>query len=396
MSLDWRAVKPDWFDNASVAFEEVKATPRKRQLFSLDQLKASLDLREIIELERESSFGTYKLGRCPFPEHEDHNPSFLVYSHSYKCQSCGRWGTIIDWWIHKEHGGVDTPIQQVIDEIVEHYNLDPYRLASTVVTKADTDQDRRKWDWREPKYDLMDPSTLPVPCVGRERDYLKEHYLLTDDVIDHERLGFSAWKKAFVIPVWNSQHNGVFTVRYRRFDDAYCEAGQVDDQGRFWSADGKWLVPRYFGIKDRNDPLLYNRYRLTHKRFDGLCGVRFVFGELTCLYVDRVYGADAVSCTNGVESFRPYFAGMVDKARYSYVYVIPDVGEMKFAEKIASTFITKTWIVPTPQGYEGDVIDWVKAGLTTRELLELENLRIPPTGIICGSDELLRNGNNHA
>jgi DNA primase len=44
------------------------------------------------------SSGKTHVGRCPYPDHEDKNPSFYIYADRYFCYGCGSHGDVVDLW----------------------------------------------------------------------------------------------------------------------------------------------------------------------------------------------------------------------------------------------------------------------------------------------------------
>ena len=47
----------------------------------------------------------YVMYRCPFPDHNDNNPSFMVHNRGYKCYGCGKNGNY--WQFLKDYNGWD-------------------------------------------------------------------------------------------------------------------------------------------------------------------------------------------------------------------------------------------------------------------------------------------------
>ena len=68
---------------------------------NLKALQDSLDLRTLVAETR--TIDRHSKVRCPNPAHEDRNPSCHIWSHSFKCFSCGLSGDLVDW-LELEHG----------------------------------------------------------------------------------------------------------------------------------------------------------------------------------------------------------------------------------------------------------------------------------------------------
>ena len=63
-------------------------------------LRAQVDLLELAGRYTDlRSSGKTHAGRCPYPDHEDKNPSFYVYPEGrYFCYGCGRHADVVDLW----------------------------------------------------------------------------------------------------------------------------------------------------------------------------------------------------------------------------------------------------------------------------------------------------------
>ncbi len=331
-------------------------------------LKRSINLCDAIELEEERWLTGYKCGRCPHPDHEDHNPSFVVYPTWFECKSVGAHatpfkGSVIDWYLH-EHNSAPGSWGELLWSIAAHYGID-----CSTVHFASPPQNHVKPLWVEqlPQKRIKPGGVRRV--TGIERDWFKWRYQLAEETLEFEHIGYDPGKKSFVFLVWDSSHRTAITLRYRRFDKAF-------DNGAFRIND--WDVPRYYGIGKRNAVYLYNRWRLKHPRGDT---VRISLGELTALFIDRTVGTDAVSVTNGMGAFKPFFAAMIRNV-YDRQVIVPDHGEMGAAVEIAAMFGPCAEIVQ-PLDIKGDVIDWVRDGeFTVSQYLDWEqSRRIPQDGI---------------
>jgi len=346
-------------------------TTTGQPLISLEDLKEGVDLRTIIHLERESTHGgpePYKSGCCPF--HQDRNPSFLVFRTHYCCMSsnCGVWGSIIDWYMHVYPG---VGFKEIIRRIAEEIDLDqppPSRIVDRKVTAPPPPPEPMEHD---------ELAEYAMPKGSREWTYIRDHYHIPDDIIARERLGYDNSRRAHVIPVWD-MNSKLLTLRFRR-DDPRHEMVEV---GPLWRRVRTHKTPKYWGIVDRNQPLLYNSRSINNGGdLPRICIV--TFGEYKALLAEallrqvRVPGGQtlaipvaSVSPTNGAGAFLPHFveslAGIPNK------YVIPDVNEEQKARHVAEMIGGKVVLLPlSVRDHNADLTDWVTSGGTGYQLLEL-------------------------
>jgi DNA primase len=81
----------------------------------LESIREQVDLVAVADrhLDLVRSDSTMK-GRCPYPDHEDENPSFCVYPDGrFHCYGCGRHGDVIDLWAALE--GLRPGIEAALD-----------------------------------------------------------------------------------------------------------------------------------------------------------------------------------------------------------------------------------------------------------------------------------------
>ena len=101
-----------------------------------------LDAIEIVDLISEDVTIENNKARCPFPDHEDANPSFIVYPpDSFYCFGCKRGGTVIDYIMHRD--GVKA--FEAIKFLCEKYNIPlpswtPEQKSEWEKQKAEKDQ----------------------------------------------------------------------------------------------------------------------------------------------------------------------------------------------------------------------------------------------------------------
>jgi len=70
-----------------------------RDAFTQDML----DKINIVDLIREDTEINGDKARCPFPDHEDKEPSFKLYENDFFCFGCNRGGTAIDYIMHRDN-----------------------------------------------------------------------------------------------------------------------------------------------------------------------------------------------------------------------------------------------------------------------------------------------------
>ena len=60
----------------------------------------------------------YVMYRCPFPDHQDTNPSFMVHKRGYKCYGCGEKGNY--WQFLKDYNSWN---DQKVKEYLNNYEV---------------------------------------------------------------------------------------------------------------------------------------------------------------------------------------------------------------------------------------------------------------------------------
>lgn len=316
---------------AKLVFKEYKH-------YDVDEIKNKIDLRKVIMLEKERDFGEYKSGLCPF--HPDSRPSFLVYPKYYTCLSsgCGVWGSIIDWLAFQHPG----------KEFLELLEL----AAEETVYLAPTPAGYKPP--KPPEFEILPDPLAPGSGLGYYKALGKiaksrfmKKYGLSEGIMEREMIGYDAECSAYVIPVWGCSYYELLTFRFRR-DDYVTRRG-----------------PKYWGVKGRNNVMLYNRRVL-----QGSKEVLLFFGELKALLATDL-GFAGVSQTNGCRAFQKYLLSLFDEAER--VTVIPDVDEEEDAVRTARLFGDRGHLLVLPGlGPKEDFTDWVvKHGHTASELASL-------------------------
>lgn len=89
---------------------------------SLLQTAASVGIREVINAFTSANIQENQTQlSCPFPDHDDHKPSFSIYPHtnSYYCHACKKHGNSLEFV--KTYFGINA--EGAAKKIVEHFNL---------------------------------------------------------------------------------------------------------------------------------------------------------------------------------------------------------------------------------------------------------------------------------
>lgn len=314
------------------------------EVYDLDALKAGCDLREIIvshlEKARPVRGGEYWVGCCPF--HNDTSPSFLVYPHRYQCRaaSCGEYGTIIDW-VHHTTGLEGRELYKHIEEGYAGTFYPPTTKRPAKITPLLEEPLQPSIDLAEAgqEYQIEHPD-------DRIMGWIYDHWLLSRQTVEKERIAYSQSGRAVVIPVWG-YGDDLITLRFRNVDNPHM--------GKYW------------GIPGRNAPYGYGRAWV--KNADHAV---VVMGEMTACFLHHEWGLASFSWTNGCQSFKPYLIPLLSHLKGGVV--VPDVGEDDEAACVAN-MLGAHWQVALLERVGGlpgeDVIDWVRRRGTRRAFCDL-------------------------
>lgn len=314
-----------------------------KERIDLDTLKDRCDLREIIvphlEGARRVRGGEYWQGCCPF--HEDKSPSFLVYPSYYRCmsESCGEWGSVIDWFSHLNPGMEWGDLLRLIDKDCGGNSSMPMRRAVKIeVPKTEPLPEPASLDELGRRYHIVYPNDNIM-------NWIHDKWLLSKQTVEHERIAYSQTSAAIVIPVWGN--DGLITIRFRNYNNL--------NMGKYW------------GIPGRNDIYGYGRQWIKNAK-----EAIIVMGEMTACFLHHEWGFASFSWTNGCKSFRPYLKPLL--AHLNGGVIVPDVGEDNSAAIVAE-MLGPTWKVAMLEdvgGLEGeDVIDWAKRHGTRKQFCDL-------------------------
>lgn len=309
----------------------------------IDDLKARCDLRKIIppvlEKARPVNGGEYWQGCCPF--HEDHKPSFTVYQDGYKCwaESCGEWGSVIDWYGHLNPGLETRDLLNLIDKDHGTGPLLPARRPVKINVPKE-----------EPLPEPMNPNDLIQYTLSPFDDsvfnWIYDKWLLSRKTVREERIGYDRLCEAIVIPVWGFGRE-LITLRFRNYNNP--------KMGKYW------------GISGRNGVYGYGRQWIRNTK-----EAIIVMGEMTACFLHHEWGLATFSWTNGCKAFKPYLKPLL--AHLEGGVIVPDVGEDN-AAAIVADMLGSGWKVALLEDVGGlpgeDVIDWAKRCGNRRQFADL-------------------------
>lgn len=310
----------------------------------VNDLKARCDLREIIvphlENVRPVRGGEYWSACCPF--HEDKSPSFLIFQDYYRCmaESCGEWGSVIDWFSHLNPGIEWWDLLELIGGDHGRSSVLPARKPVRIEVPE-----------KEPLPEPLDLSKakqkykIEYPPDG-VFDWIHDRWRLSRQTIEMERIAYSPLMKAVVIPVWGDNGN-LITIRFRNVDNP--------DMGKYW------------GIRERNDVYGYGRQWIRNAK-----EAIIVMGEMTACFLHHEWGFATFSWTNGCKSFKSYLKPLL--AHLNGGVIVPDVGEDNSAAIVAD-MLGPNWKVALLEDVGAlpgeDVIDWAKRRGSREEFCDL-------------------------
>lgn len=295
------------------------------------RLNTQIDMVSLVSqfVSLEKSGSTYK-ALCPF--HDDNNTkSFTVYLDHAHCFGCnGHW--------------------DAVDFIKSYLNLD-FRGAVSWIKEHRPDLNVTIQQQRSSRHSLP---VHPIPqmvidywheMLGERRSYYHSR-LLTDDTIDFYKLGWTGI--SYVIPVWENRpgDSNVYNVRFRKATEDTRD------------------ISKYWGIKGRNQPKLFNKWLLnSHK-------TAYIFiGEFDTLLAAQD-GLCAVSSTAGQNTWLMEWTrhfNTVDR-----IYVVPDVGEETAAYRIASNFLGRAKVCSYPRALGiKDYTEFRQVGYTVDDFRDL-------------------------
>ena len=304
----------------------------------VEELKKRIDLRDVIHLYQEKSLGKYKLGCCPFPDHDDKNPSFCVFQDGYLCYGCGKSGDIFTWLAHT-------------------HNLDLKKDFPQIVKLAGGNS----WDKKPAPKKVQENNHLEPDLALRfhkllknRRSYFKRRGF-SDETIDTELLGWTG--NRYSIPTWEKEPQKSkllgMTMRIDPSTESYMKQNGQD-------------YSKMIGFKDFNPPTLFLQRCLQPGK-----GVVIFFGVLDALLALQE-GILAVSPTAGAGGFQPNFVDTFFNG-IDEITVVPDRGEEELGMRVVKFFGSRARLMSFPEMPNGgkDFTDFILAGYTAQDFFEL-------------------------
>ena len=282
-------------------------------------LAKAIDLRNIITLDKQSSYREYKSGCCPF--HEDKMPSFVVYPDHFFCMStnCGAKGNIFSWYAYKMFGDVSLKLRgQMFIRVLDDILGQPISISEPAPVIEDDDEPVDLNELASSYHDNL----LIYP---RRLNYFLSRGF-TAKTVHEQRWGWDG--KNYTIPVWSgiAATSKVLSIRLR---SACLDRDSI----------------RYSGIRGYNQQTLYNTEALLYAKSlhrKDVCLFCF-YGELDAALAWQD-GLIAVSPTNGALSFiAGWLAGYVGD-----VVFVPDKNEDHAAYMDAEAFGSRGWVHHLP------------------------------------------------
>lgn len=261
----------------------------------LDNINMPALVSQFVPLSR---MGNLYRAKCPF--HDDHDPSFTVYSHSAFCFGCGRYFGPITFVAAFQN--------------ITYTEAMRWLGAQTGIELVQLPKRQREYNYPIPR-EIIEHWHSMV-----DRDYMYSR-LLIDETINYYRLGNDG--QHHIIPIWEWAPcvSDVYGVKRRR----------VDNDGI-----------RYTSLKGRGKPRLFNKWLLIN-----LVSFAIIFiGEFDAIlgYQDRL---PVISSTSGQNSWDPEWTSYM--RHLEHIYVCPDFGESVAGFNIASQFLGRASVHTFPK-----------------------------------------------
>lgn len=199
-----------------------------------------------------TSSGTVK-GVCPFPDHNDTKPSFVVYDDGgYKCFGCDRAGDIFDFYAEMNNLSTEENFVQIIQEISNKWGITILQKNTDVAIPDEIIQNAHKF--------LLENDKI--------LKYLHEKRLLTDEVIKKYKLGWDG--ERVVIPIKDRTGNWTDARRYSARGEPKILPWKTFDNEEWASKLGVELEEQNNGKRPKNfgdaSPSLYPIDQLEHSQ----------------------------------------------------------------------------------------------------------------------------------
>jgi DNA primase len=303
------------------------------------KLKEAYDLRQVIPATPfRKRYANYDVDRCPF--HDDRRPSLLIKHNYWECKAgCGS-GDVVEWT--SRSSGISK--EEAIRQLRAGISTEP-----VVVRKQE-----RKQEVEEMPQSLGLKHHLEMK--EREREWYRSRGL-SDNTIDEFQLGYAVpyGHGRFSIPVY--EDGRLVNIRYRKDDrcpECFSPYTEGADEwtclecGNIWTPRDK--LGKYLGVKDHNEPRLFNRAKHPAKR------VFIAEGEFDVMVLHQ-QGYQAVCSTSGAATFLSEWGKHF--LPYKQVYVVYDCDKAGVeGAKLVVQVVPKARIVTLPLGEKGDVTDF--------------------------------------
>lgn len=276
--------------------------------------------------------GNCHSGLCPF--HDDKaTPSLKVYRDHAHCFGCGGHWDQISWVKAKLGLSFAGAVKWLQDR-------------TGVIPKV-----------TELPHSRLHTPTTPIPKMVLKywhslvTSEVRRYYYgrcLTDEIIDLYMLGYDGTN--YVIPIWEDEPRGslVYGVKFR------CPEG---------------VLPKYFGLRGRSQPKLFNSYLLKDTK-----EAVIVFGEFDAILAYQL-GLAAVSPTCGQNTWLVEWTRLFDGVET--VFVLPDRGERVAGYRLCSLFGSRGYLCEFPEGVK-DLTEFIQKKYTTtylRDVVLLKEMR---------------------
>lgn len=288
-------------------------------------LKAEISMVDLVgiwvDLKR---VGNCYKGLCPFhPDKE--TPSLTVYRDHAHCFGCsGHWDQIS--WIGAK---LDLNFRDAVKWLQDRTGVIPKAV--------------------ELPHSRLYTPTSPIPMTILEywhnlvtkevREYFYNR-CLTDDTVDLYMLGYDGTN--YVIPIWEGapRESLVYGAKFR------CPEG---------------VVPKYFGLRGRNQPRLFNKFVL-----EDADEAIILFGEFDAILAHQL-GFVAVSPTSGQNTWQVGWTKLFDGIET--IFVLPDRGERAAGYSLLSLFGARGVLCEFPDNLGvKDFTEFVQMGYTVQDL----------------------------
>ncbi len=251
--------------------------------YDIEQLRAQIDLRAIVTPGARISDDKPTKTKCFW--HSENEASLNVYPSHMHCFGCQAHYSVFDYVAWQENLDPTAEFDKVLAIVAETF--------VGVLPPPPPPQPKKPL---KPLESTM--ADYMHEKLGEHRRWFIDRGL-NDDTIDRERLGYD--RRAFVIPVW-SETGELMTLRYRRDDEAFDSS----DSGVTVNASPP--DNKYWGMKNRNDAILYNPQALALIETFGY--LLICEGELDALLLYQ-HGLPALSVTNGSGAFLRSFVNLI-------------------------------------------------------------------------------------